>query len=334
MKLRTLFLIQLYFFVSIQFFFPLEEVGKIISITGNVLFDIQGKNLFIKPQAGDTLYDQSVIKTGANGLAVITIYTKELKVPPESLFHVSDMLNPELRTHHINETVFKQLLQSINTILKNSFEKVEKRGKGRMETEAFASLPPRQFISEKDFDTDIPEQVKEAFIKKDYGQAQHIIMELEKSANSDEPPRGYYALQALCSFFSNDYHQAIALFGEASERLDNEIVYAQNDIQNEISILNYLSGVHFRTPGIYVLLSGISSLLENDDGKALPYLKSLLQQETANDLKPYTYYFLSLALIRTGANNEARQLLQAALIKYKESLLALEWRLLLRDLNH
>jgi hypothetical protein len=91
--LHKLFLLLLLIF-CLPAGFSLDLVGKILSVSGEVYIDIQGKNKFIKPLAGDLIYSSTIIKTEIEGTVLIKVNNEELTLPVNSYIKVADILPP------------------------------------------------------------------------------------------------------------------------------------------------------------------------------------------------------------------------------------------------
>lgn len=69
-----------------------EEVGRLVSITGDVKIDAFGRNSFINAIINDVLYEKTSIKTGPESTAEILIADRQFTVPPGSFVRMVDYL--------------------------------------------------------------------------------------------------------------------------------------------------------------------------------------------------------------------------------------------------
>jgi hypothetical protein len=68
------------------------HLGTVRSIIGNVSVDTFGKGAFIPAAKGDDLFGSTVLKTGANGQAILDIDGRVIDLPPEATVKIAELV--------------------------------------------------------------------------------------------------------------------------------------------------------------------------------------------------------------------------------------------------
>ncbi len=97
MMIRKILILSLpfvFFFMSVLYGADIK-VGKIQSFSGELLIDAFGNGSYIKTVKGETLYKESVFKTGEGGIAQIIINEMEHEIPPGSNIYIFEILDSD-----------------------------------------------------------------------------------------------------------------------------------------------------------------------------------------------------------------------------------------------
>lgn len=301
--------------ITVGRLYALEEVGKVISFSGEVYFDVAGKSQFIPPVVGDILYDCSVIKTGRSGRATLIVNKEEIPIPPASLIYLTDILSTNPALQRIDRGIYRQLTDLITGIVKNYFEGSEKSKKGTTETKRKESRT-QDFISETEADAEFLASGEQAFFKADYSQALLFLLAVQSPSSLDLPLSEYYQLTGFSYFFLGHYPQAEAFFAKCDKQLADDTVSMPGAPLKEALLIS----------------RGISSYLAHQDLAAALYYKNMLRIKEETALTPYAYYFLGQALNRLGTKREAKRYLETALELYGMHPLRPAWLQLLKEL--
>lgn len=282
----------------------LEQVGQLSGFSGEVTLDAQGKAVFIKPLVGDALYNCSVIKTGKNGTATITIYSRAMEILPDSLVRLADILQADNLKAALGINVFTQLEKYIKNLLSTSLLQVETSAKGTVETTRGNEVDD-SFITRADIDKEVYAKAKKAIMSSNYGGALLLLRSLDDPGHSGLGPGEYELLSACCYFFPGYYRQAAGLFAESSKQFAGDKTAVRPD---------YLD-----------LSLGVACYLAGNDEEAIVNLRQFLQTAKDMDLMPYGYHILCHTLLHAGRSAEAKATLQTALRHFTTHPLHQEW---------
>lgn len=305
-------LLCLFLLCCISPLFSLEEIGKVISVSGEVLFDVQGTGTFIKLQAGDALYDQSVLKMGGDGQASITVNNKEHVLPPLTIIKLADLLSADLSRRGIDQGVYRQLLDFLEAVFKRIFANVDKKEKGTIESKQAAGANP-DFLTEQNLDNELLLTAKANLLKKAYVKALVSLAAIKNPSALNALPGEFFLLKGLSYFLLGYFRQADEFLKQAAGQVNPEARSAEE-------------------AGMLLFLPGVTAYFFKEDNNAISYFKKVLLLKEAGELKPYGYYFLCHALLGTGQKAEAKTYLLTALDRFKNHPLNKEWTRLLTGL--
>lgn len=330
--MRKRYFLLLYIICSIFPLFPLEEVGKVLALTGEVEYDILGKANFTRLAVGDALYDKSVIRTGKDGLATINVYNQEIKIPPASLISLADLTKSGLTAHNIDTEIYKQLIQALQGLFKNNYEQIEQKNKGMIETKATSADSLSNFFIEQKMNGEFYKKARQAIYNQDYDHALLSLKAIEDARTLKSYVSEYYALCALCYFFLNQYRQADELFLKASQQTREQAENRQADALAAREGLRELEKKFYETDELFTMSAGITNCLLDKYQDAISYFKEILSEKKTTVLIPYAYYFLSYTLQQAGMKEEARACLKAATQFYPAQPWSQAWSGLLQRL--
>jgi hypothetical protein len=270
------------------------DLGSIVSLSGGVSIDAFGKGAFLPARNGDVLYQGTVVRTAADGKAVLLLQGIQSEVPPAAFVKVADLVKARSRSGGL------AWLQSVGKALK-SFTEAGKRQEQQvvLGSRAAEAEKPGADLEWMDEDESAEKLLKEAKRKAssmDYAGALTIL------AEAGEPVDVALAADILfwkgCLYYqTEDYADAERCLSDAYGRISSTPAAEASPKDS-------------RAHRVLLFQLGASRFFLGMDKQAAEVLQVLLWEGASEEFEPYSYMFALKALLSSGDKAQARALFE------------------------
>jgi tetratricopeptide (TPR) repeat protein len=285
--------------IAINLFPGDYSVGKILSFSGDVVIDHFGNGSYIKAREGESVYKNSIIKTGARSSATVAILELTKEIPPFSEFSVAPVIALESRKK--NTGWFRSLMNLINQASDAFFEGEENVDlASRGEDDVLGKDTLFAYETEED-------------LRPDYWQELDLFLEMgagdtrEYSAGEIELKKG------LCYFGLAQYRDALEHLGVSSDMIKKE---------DEPFFFDNL-----------ILMLGVTHYVLAEYPASTDYFTHFLSRNNVPEYNPFAYWLLLDSLLLSGKEEEAKILMEKAEESLRGSILEDKFRVFLEEMS-
>jgi len=288
-------------------------VGKVVSFSGTVLIDAFGKGAFITPLQGDVLYSTTVIKTGADGNAVLDLQGKRQQLAPGATVKIRDLLASGTKKGALG------WFQALGNLFKSFSEASQKKEDEVVLGSRAANVAEQQGGNEVEWEVEetdaakILPDVRAHIEKQSYNEA---LADLARVDSPSDPALAWEVSfwKGFAFYQTEDYGDAAANLSAAWQTMQTVESPPGNPRLRQI--------LRFQL--------GASWFLLGQEKSSIPLFEAYLAEGPADEYEPYAYLFLAKALNATGDSKRAKSVAGDAAKKYKGTDIAGEFDSLLK----
>ena len=290
-----------------------SSFGKVISFSGRLLIDSFGKGTFIAAIRGDLLYKATVLRTEADGRAMIELQGRSQEIPPAATVRIADLLAAGARKGGLGW--FAALGNLVKSFSEASQKKEDELTLGSRAGDASQGQGGNEIeweVEETDASRLLPDAQKEIGLS-NYSAA---LAELAKADVPSDPAVAWDLSfwKGFCYYQLEDYADAARCHSDASNRMKASGTLL-GSLQNRRMLLFQL---------------GSSQFLLGQEKASIPLFDAYLAERSSDAYEPYAYLFLARALAAAGDAGRARTVAEEASRKYKGTALEGEFTALLK----
>ncbi|MBN1698012.1 MAG: tetratricopeptide repeat protein [Spirochaetales bacterium] len=265
------------------------SVGNVISYSGDVRIDSFGNGSFIEVVEGEYLYKNSVIKTGDDGRATITVMEVTKEIPSSSELSIEKIIS--LETRKKESDWFRSLMELIQEASNSLFtdeEDVDLASRGDL------------FINHE---RDLFTYETEEDLNPDYSSELIMLLDIPAGNVSGYLPGELELKKGFCYFGLGNYEDALRHFIDSKHIIEKDIKKRG-------------------TPPYFHdtldLMLGLSHYYLAEYPDAIPLFRRLLEENGIPALTPYISWFLLDALYVSGRLEEAKTLPESVKTSIKD----------------
>jgi tetratricopeptide (TPR) repeat protein len=299
MMKRKILNLFLFFFLSLHLFSVDYSVGEILSFSGEVFVDHFGNGSFIEAREGDSLYKNSIVKTGAQSKATIKVMELKKDIPPLSELSIANVI--ALESKKKNTGWFDSLMNVINQASDAFFEGEENVDlASRGEDEILGKDELFAYETEED-------------IRPDYLQELDLLLEINTGDSHKYSRTEMDLKKGLCYFGLAQYQDALKHLSAAYSSLEkkDEPFFTDN----------------------LILMLGITHYFLAEYPESIQYFTKFLFRSNVPEYKPFAYWLLLDSLILSGREEEAGILKEKAEQSLKNSILGDRFSVFLKEMS-
>ena len=288
MKWNRTFLVLLGITMCLLFSHADSDVGKVLSVQGEVRIDAFGKNTFLDALEGDLLYESSVIRTGNNGTAVLLILDKRTEIPPGAGIRVVELLETQQRTRSIGW--FQALGRFLGDILESAGGSEEEVALGSRASEGGSEEESVAWVEEMEDDDELFLSAQEKIGEQDYSGALADLLQIESEES-------FLYLEADLNFWKGFCYFQMEGYADAREHLaraHGEELFAE--YEGEILPINRVLPFQL----------GASLYILGNEEESISYLEEVIAEKAKDEYTFYSFLLLIPILVATGQEEKAR----------------------------
>ncbi|MBN2536075.1 MAG: hypothetical protein JXB88_24555 [Spirochaetales bacterium] len=298
MKVKNPF-VFIFFFLSLCLFSADYSVGKILSFSGKVLVDYFGNGSFIDAQEGDSLYKNSIIKTGEQSSAIIEVMELKKEIPSFAELSIANVIMLESRKK--NTGWFNSLMNVLNQASDAFFEGEENVDlASRGDDDILGNDELFAYETEEDY-------------RPDYRKELEFLWEMNKQDSHKYSTAELELKKGLCYFGLAHYEDALKHLSASYSSIDkkHEPLFTDN----------------------LILLIGITHYFLAHYPESIQHLTRFIFRNNVPEYKPLAYWLLLDSLILSGREEEAGILLEKAGQSLKNSILEDRFSVFLKEMS-
>jgi TolA-binding protein len=288
-----------------------DVVASISGMDGPVFVDAFGTGVFIEAILGESLYAESVVKTGYGGSAKIDVGGKITELAPESMIAITDLLETREKKKRF------RWLSSIANAVKSVF----RAAKGDSEDVVLGGRASRVDEAEVGWITD--DEDEDAFSdamtlvdEEQWSEAVALLREIVDPLPGTFLPGEIGFWIGHCQYQLENYREARSAYSDSLLEIESEAIDPWS--------LPYYEEALFQ--------SGSSAYFTEEFSAAIDAMEELIPK-VSEEYKPYTYMVLIDSLRETGATAAAKRYLANARSQFAGSEYASGFDELAKELN-